>query len=71
MDEKLTFTVSEEEDVSIIAFTGNLDTNTSEGALDMLNDLIDSGKTSLLVDFTELNFISSAGLRILLATARL
>ena len=60
----------ESQDIQIIAFEGNLDTNTSPEAESKINELIDAGKQKLLVNFEQLNFISSAGLRVLLATVK-
>ena len=58
------------EGFTIIAFEGNLDTNTAPDAQAQLDGLIEGGATKLLVDFASLNYISSAGLRILLATTK-
>lgn len=60
----------ESQDIQIVAFEGNLDTNTSPEAESKINELIDAGKQKLLVNFEQLNFISSAGLRVLLATVK-
>ena len=60
----------ESQGIQIVAFEGNLDTNTSPEAESKINELIDAGKQQLLVNFEQLNFISSAGLRILLATVK-
>ena len=62
--------VRDSNDVKILEFEGNLDTNTSPDAEATINELIDNGSTKLLANFEELNFISSAGLRVLLATAK-
>ena len=62
--------VRESNDVKILEFEGNLDSNTSPDAEAKLNELIDNGSQKLLVNFGKLNFISSAGLRVLLATAK-
>ena len=62
--------VRDSNDVKILEFEGNLDTNTSPDAEATINELIDNGSTMLLANFEELNFISSAGLRVLLATAK-
>lgn len=56
--------------VTLVAMDGNLDTNTSVDAQDQINALIDGGATKLLTDFTKVDFVSSAGLRVLLATAK-
>ena len=61
---------SEQGDIAILAFEGELETNTSQEAQDSITHLIDQGKRKLVIDFTRLDFISSAGLRVLLATAK-
>ena len=55
---------------TVVRFSGDLDTNTSQGAQEKLNELIDDGKGQLLVNLAKVGFVSSAGLRILLATAK-
>jgi len=56
--------------VSVLDFTGNLDTNNSPAAENEVNGLLESGHDKILFNFSELNFISSSGLRVLLATAK-
>ena len=60
----------ESDGVQIVAFEGNLDTNTSPEAEKRINELLEEGKQKLLVNFEQLNSISSAGLRVLLATVK-
>ncbi len=60
------FTVDELGDVRAVRIAGNLDTQTSPVAQDQLMQLIDDGATKILVDFEDLNYISSSGLRMLL-----
>jgi anti-anti-sigma factor len=62
--------ISESGGVQVLSFEGNLDTNNSPGAEAKINELIEGGATRLLVNFERLNFISSSGLRVLLATAK-
>ena len=62
--------VTESGDVRILSFQGNLDTNTAPQAESEINGLIDAGSQKLLINFEKLDYISSAGLRILLATAK-
>ena len=59
-----------DDSVTVVAMEGNLDTNTSVDAQDHINALIDGGATKLLTDFAKVDFVSSAGLRVLLATAK-
>jgi anti-sigma B factor antagonist len=63
-------TVKEVNEVSVLSFEGNLDTNTAPQAQEQIDQLIDSGSSRILINFNELNYISSAGLRVLLATAK-
>ncbi len=63
-------TVKEVNEVSVLSFEGNLDTNTAPQAQEQIDQLIDGGSSRILINFSELNYISSAGLRVLLATAK-
>jgi len=56
--------------VSVLDFSGNLDTNSSPTAERKVNGLLEEGHDKILFNFQNLNFISSSGLRILLATAK-
>ncbi len=56
--------------VTVAAFAGNLDTNTAPEGQAKLDEIIDGGATKILVDFTSLDYISSAGLRVLLVTGK-
>ena len=63
--------VSETTDnVTVVRLEGNLDTNTSTEAQDYLNKAIDDGATKVVVTFDKVDFVSSAGLRVLLVTAK-
>ena len=66
----MNITTREVDTVTVVSFEGNLDTNTAPEAEHRLNDLISGGASKILVDFGALNYISSAGLRVLLATAK-
>jgi anti-anti-sigma factor len=57
-------------DVTVVHVEGNLDTNTAPDAQQRLDALLDEGSSKLLVDFEALEYISSAGLRVLLSTAK-
>lgn len=60
----------QEEGISILDFSGNLDTNNSPAAENEVNRILAAGGDKLLFNFRELNFIASSGLRVLLATAK-
>ena len=57
-------------DVSLVALAGHLDTNTSAAAQQALDALVVGGCRKIVVDCTTLEYISSAGLRVLLATVK-
>ena len=56
--------------ITVVRFEGNLDTATSTDAQDYLNNAIDEGASKVVVCFDKVDFVSSAGLRVLLATAK-
>jgi serine/threonine-protein kinase RsbW len=57
-------------DVTVVAFAGNLDSNTSPEAQQALDAVLAGGGKKIVVDFSALDYISSAGLRVLLGTAK-
>ena len=63
-------TTRTQNDVTLVALAGNLDSNTSPQAQQALDAVLASGATKIAVDFTALDYISSAGLRVLLGTAK-
>ena len=56
--------------IKIIYITGQLDTNTSPDMQQKLELLIQEDSKKLLVNLEDLSYISSAGLRVLLATVK-
>lgn len=56
-------------DTHIVAITGNLDSTTSPEAQKSL-DAVVAGAKKVVLDFSHLDYISSAGLRILLGAAK-
>jgi len=63
-------TTRTEKDVTIVSVTGNIDSNTSPQAQQTIDGVLASGVQKLAVDFTALDYISSAGLRVLLGAAK-
>ena len=57
-------------EIRVVRITGNLDTQSFSDAQTQLIGLMDGGAKKILVDFEKLDYISSAGLRILLAVAK-
>ena len=66
----MNITTRDEGDTTVVMLNGKLDTNTTPAAESELNALIDAGASKLLVNFEQLSYISSSGLRLLLATAK-
>lgn len=62
-------TITDETDYSIIAVSGKLDTDTAVKADSVFSEVLNR-QNHLLVDLSALRYISSAGLRILLLTAK-
>ena len=56
-------------DIHIVAIAGNLDSTTSPEAQKKL-DAVVAGARKVVLDFSELDYISSAGLRVLLGAAK-
>ena len=63
-------TMRDEGDTKIVMLNGKLDTNTTPAAEGEINTLLDAGVNKLLINFEQLSYISSSGLRLLLATAK-
>jgi anti-sigma B factor antagonist len=54
----------------ILALSGRLDTDTSADVELALQDLLAAGERNFLIDLTGIGYVSSAGLRVLLGTAK-
>jgi anti-anti-sigma factor len=63
-------TVTDRDGARIISVVGSVDASTAETLTEELKKLIDQGKACLVADFTQVDYISSAGLRSLLATVK-
>ena len=63
-------TSSTVESISVLRFEGNLDMNTAKGAQESADKVIDGGALKIIINFDKVNFVSSAGLRVLLYTAK-
>ena len=60
-------TLSEEGSATKIALSGRLDTTTSPQLEECANDLAGKGVKNIIVDMAECDFVSSAGLRVIVA----
>ncbi len=55
---------------TLIEVSGRIDSATAPELAAALNDLMDEGKYNLILDLSEVDFISSAGLRVLIDTQK-
>jgi anti-sigma B factor antagonist len=60
----------QEDTISIFKLNGRLDSNTSQGFEKRIFDAIADGSKNMIVDFKDLDYISSAGLRVILKTTK-
>jgi anti-anti-sigma factor len=58
------------EGVTVIALAGRVDTTTSGAVEDAVRGTVDGGARDLVIDFSEVEYISSAGLRVFLVLAK-
>ncbi len=65
------FQVKKEANATVVMITGRMDAVTAPQYESSVNELITGGDTIIVVDFDGLDYISSAGLRGLLVTAKL
>ncbi|MDV2481112.1 STAS domain-containing protein [Methanoculleus sp. Wushi-C6] len=56
--------------VDIVAVKGRLDASSSEAAEERINRVLDTGSRHLLINLCDLSYISSSGLRVLLAALK-
>ena len=66
----MTISVKTTHDVKVLHCEGELDTQTSPDAQNQLKRLIEEGARKILVNFEKLEYISSAGLHVLLTAAK-
>lgn len=57
-------------DVVVARFEGSLDTTTAPDALEYFDGLVEADELLIVADFSAVDFVSSAGLRVLLSTAK-
>jgi anti-sigma B factor antagonist len=56
--------------INIFKLNGRLDSNTSQGFENKIFQAIDDGSKSMIIDFKDLDYISSAGLRVILKATK-
>ena len=63
-------TSRDEGDIKVVVIEGKLNTGASPDVETFINTLIDEGATKILLNLDDLDFISSTGLRVILATGK-
>lgn len=58
------------QDVTIVAISGSLDSHSSAEAQKAIDAVLTAGSRRVAIDFSALDYISSAGLRVLLGAAK-
>ncbi len=61
---------TQKNEYKVIEFSGNLDTATSPDVEKRVNECIESGDLKFVFNFENTKYMSSSGLRVLLATAK-
>jgi len=61
---------TKKDDINIFKLNGRLDSNTSPALEKKLMEAMESGARNVVIDFENLDYISSAGLRIILKTTK-
>lgn len=56
--------------VAVLSVSGRIDTATSPDFEERIQQLIDEGHKNLIMDFAEVDFLSSSGLRVLVTTRK-
>jgi anti-anti-sigma factor len=57
-------------EVVVVSIVGDVDMYTAQQAGDFLHNQIEKGAKNLVIDFSQVTYLSSAGLRVLRITAR-
>lgn len=63
-------TTTSKDNATTLSLNGRIDTATAPELEQAINKVIDGGQRKVLLDFAGISYISSGGLRVLLATAK-
>lgn len=70
LEKRMEYTVSEKNNYVIVKLKGELDVASSIQARDIFKGLIDKGKVNIIIDFSDVTFIDSSGLGIIVVAYR-
>lgn len=63
--------IEKKNDITVIDIKGRLDANTAPELQKKITEIVNQGEFNLIMKFTDLTYISSAGLRILITTVKM
>lgn len=69
-EDRVQITTTDADGVTVVQIEGTLDTNSAPQAQKEMEELLADGRAKIVMDFSAVDFISSAGLRVLLMTAK-
>ena len=64
------FYIEQRDGVSILKINGRIDASNSSQIHEKIMEVIEEGRHKIIIDFSEVNYISSAGLRVLIYTSK-
>lgn len=67
MDNKFTYQIEHQNEISIIKINGFLDAHTAPGLEKEIENLVSNGRVKIIIDFEDLDYISSAGLGVFMS----
>ncbi|MCS7229691.1 MAG: anti-sigma factor antagonist [Candidatus Kryptonium sp.] len=70
MDRKMEYTVSDKNNYVIVKLKGELDVASSIYVREVFKNLLDKGKVNIIIDFSDVTFIDSSGLGIIVVAYR-
>jgi anti-sigma B factor antagonist len=62
--------VTDQSDCRIVSVVGRIDTQTSPDFQTRMNELVSGGSSKIVLDCSDLEYVSSAGLRVILMAAK-
>lgn len=69
-EENLTITVNSHNVAELVTVSGRIDSNTAPGLDNTLQDLLNDGKRKIVLELSEVSYMSSAGLRALVSAKK-
>ncbi len=70
MSELATFTIENYKRADLIKISGRLDSSNASKLEDLLTTVLDEGQKNLVIELSELDYLSSAGIRYLVGTLK-